>query len=169
MLTHYDSKIKVRGPYFNKTMGRKFVEYLDKLSNLKIRTVLYSKYLLEQHLGRELSAEETVDHIDRDKTNDVLSNLRIVNASTHSSEDQLRVKQVEILCVSCGEKALKSARHIKHNSKQGKAGPFCGKSCAGKYGAEVQNERQVVLPAQPTVEAEYYYIDKVIDSNKDKE
>jgi hypothetical protein len=39
----------------------------------------------------------------------------------------------------CGKKAIKDPNDLKHNKLMGKAGPFCGRSCAGLYGAYVQN------------------------------
>jgi len=45
----------------------------------------------------------------------------------------------------------------------GKAGPFCGKSCSGKYGELVQNGKIEPLESQPEVpleKREYFYVDK---------
>lgn len=39
------------------------------------------------------------------------------------------------------------------NRKQGKAGPFCSRSCAGKYGANVQNGKIAIEPED--IEASY--------------
>jgi hypothetical protein len=126
----------------------------------KKTTISYPKWLMEQHLGRKLLPNETVDHINRDKTDDRIENFRIITRSKHTSEDNPRVKPVEIMCVWCGIKAFKSARDLRGNSKQGKAGPFCSKSCSGKYGAELQNNRTKELEAQPTAISEYYYLEK---------
>ena len=62
----------------------------------------------------------------------------------------------------CGVKTFKEPHDLRGNSKQGKAGPFCGKSCAGKYGTEIQNKRMKKLTAQPTVVSEYYYLEKKV-------
>lgn len=42
------------------------------------KTISYARYLMSVKLGRELTDEETVDHIDNDKTNDSLDNLQIL-------------------------------------------------------------------------------------------
>jgi hypothetical protein len=118
---------------------------------------------MEQHLGRKLEPGETVDHIDRDFTNDDISNLRVVPLSVHASDDTPRVKKVKITCVLCGKEAYKQAANLDHNSKRGKAGPFCGKSCAGKYGAAVGHGKMEPLPVQPRVpveDREYYMVEK---------
>lgn len=40
-------------------------------------------------------------------------------------------------------------------------GPFCGKPCAGRYGAEVQHGKRDKLPPQKEVgDREYYYFEK---------
>jgi len=103
---------------------------------------------MEQFLKRTLSKEECVDHIDRNKLNDVIENLQILNRSNHSSLDAKRAKVVLLNCISCSAVMSRRASQVKANSKKGKAGPFC-KSCGGKYGTEVQNGREEKLDAQP--------------------
>jgi hypothetical protein len=151
--------MKVYGPYTRKD-GRKHVIVYE--FGQKRQTISYSKWLMEQHLGRELTPDETVDHINRDKTDDRIENLRVIKRPQHSYEDTRRVKLVEITCMWCGRKALKAPHDLRGNSKQGKAGPFCGKSCGAKYGREVQLKRIKPFPSQPTVKSEYYYLEKKI-------
>lgn len=116
----------------------------------------WPKYLMEQHLGRKLEDWETVDHINRDHTDDRIENLRVVSRSQHSTDDAVLALPVEIVCVLCGNVALKSGRNLRGNSKQGKAGPFCSRSCAGKYGTQIQNKSRAPLPPQPGVVTQYY-------------
>ena len=119
---------------------------------------------MEQKLGRELDPEtETVDHIDRDKTNNNIENLCIKPRPLHAAEDALRVRRVKIKCVRCGKTAYRNGRYIDHNAKQGKAGPFCSRYCSGKYGAEVQKDEQSRLCPQPQCQInnrKYYQKDK---------
>lgn len=44
------------------------------------KTISYARYIMSVKLGRELSKEEQVDHIDNDKTNDSIDNLQILTA-----------------------------------------------------------------------------------------
>ncbi len=147
---------KVYGPYLVKSpkshiLGRKIV--LTYFTDGTRKTLLYSRYLIEQKLGRSLKTEEQVDHIDGDKTNDSIENLQILDIKEHSRLDTRHVKKIEITCVRCGSKKLRAARDVDHNAKMGKAGPFC-KPCAGKYGKEIQMGLAEKLPVQPRVEKE---------------
>lgn len=159
-MTEYDKDIKkVYGPYTDKR-GRKLtiIHYMDGTK----RSISHPKYLMEQHLGRRLTDDETVDHIDRDFTNDDISNLRIINRSDHAKDDAIYVDDVEFECAWCGEISSKKARDIHHHSRQGKAGPFCSKSCAGKYGKSVQmgSNKLPVQPEIPKEDRDYFYKDK---------
>lgn len=154
---------KVYGPYLIEQLestnyGRKqvIVHYKDGSR----RTFLLSRHLMEQHLGRRLLPDETVDHKDRDKTNDDISNLQILSRSEHTKKDIKRIKKVEITCIFCGNKAQKNARDLDRGAKLGKAGPFCSKKCVGRYGAEVQNGRMQKLNCgRVQVKREYYFKD----------
>ena len=158
-LTHYDPTIKVNGPYLNRTQNRKFVQYV--YADKRKRVITYAKYLMEQLLKRELSSEEEVDHIDRNKLNDVIENLQILNKNIHIILDAKRAKLVEIECVRCHKKCMKKTSSLRSNSKSGYAGPFCGKKCTGEYGADIKYSVLIKLPIQPSVESEYYYLDKL--------
>src|SRR5690606_5867052 len=93
--------MKVYGPYLRKDGRKHVILYKDG----KRSTVSYPKFLMEQHLGRKLKPHETVDHIDRDFTNDDITNLRVVDRSQHAKDDAKRVKYTqveELTCVWCG-------------------------------------------------------------------
>lgn len=55
----------------------------------------YHRYIMEQHLQRELLPEEVVHHIDGNKTNNDINNLQLMNSiSEHSKHHwNLRKKQ----------------------------------------------------------------------------
>ncbi len=156
---------KIHGPYLirnpkSTNYGRKqvIIHYEDGSR----RTMLLSRHLMEKKLGRRLLPEEHVDHINRDKTDDRIENLQILDSSSHASKDSIRVGLVEITCVLCKSKAMKKARYLAHNAKQGKAGPFCSRSCAGKYGRQIQQRAVEKLPVQKgcsVSERDYYYED----------
>jgi HNH endonuclease len=148
--------MKIYGPYTRKD-GRKHILIYDGKSR---RTVSYPKWLMEQYLGRLLEDWETVDHINRDFTDDSLENLRVLSRSQHTREDNRYVKPIETVCVWCGKSVQRLPSDMRYYSKKGKAGPFCGKSCSGSYGAEIQNRKIDKLPIQPFPISEYYYLKK---------
>lgn len=146
---------KIKGPYL-RASGRKHIT-LTPLNGGKRRKISYPKYLMELHLGRYLVEPETVDHINQDKTDDRIENLRVINRSDHSREDARRLKEQSFNCPTCQEKfnQVGSKLHDTRSSRRkGKAGPFCSRSCAGKYGAAVQNNK--ILPLEvKLLEVEY--------------
>lgn len=120
--------MKVYGPYTN-YQDRKFVIIR---TNGKNKTTQYARYLLEQHLGRSLSSSETVDHIDGNFRNDSLDNLQILSRADNIRKSIKPKEMITFTCPVCKKETTKEARNIRANRKQGKAGPYCGKSCSGK-------------------------------------
>lgn len=121
------------GPY-TRPDGRKHVVLTG--DNGYRRTVSFPKFIKELELSMSLDGL-TVDHLDRDKTNDDLSNLVVRPRSEHIKLDATRVKVSPVLCPICGTEFIPSkAQRSKYHSER--AGPFCSRSCAGKYGKSVQ-------------------------------
>ncbi len=121
--------MKVHGPY-TRADGRKHVIYYDRTTR---RTQSYPRYLMEQHLGRELLPTETVDHINGDFTDDRIENLQLLTLAENIQKSAKGVEYLTFGCPVCDDKFLYPARRYRHNQiKQGKAGPFCSKSCAAK-------------------------------------
>ena len=113
-------------------------------------------------IGRQAALTEIIS-IDRNKNNDVIENLQILKFSEHIQLDSKRVKKIEIKCVWCDNKVIRSPNDLSSKAKQGIAGPFCSNICSGKYASDIQNERTNKLPPQPNIpieEREYYYLDK---------
>lgn len=129
---------KVYGPYRRKD-GRQHMVIKD--GNSKKTTVSYPKYLTEKRLGRYLTEDETIDHIDNDFNNNSPENIRILSRKRHGEEDAIRLKPMLFLCPECGIKFYEEGKRLHDiisNRRRGKAGPFCSRSCAGIYGKKVQ-------------------------------
>lgn len=126
--------MKVYGPYFRKD-GRQHVIISE---DGKKKTVSYPRYLMQQYLHRELTDLETVDHIDGDFTNNDLSNLQILTREANASKKyddhpELCAKYATYVCPVCDKHFQREERVVRRNqTKLGKVGPYCSKSCAGK-------------------------------------
>lgn len=147
----YD-EYKVYGPYLRKD-GRKHVCLIHNITG-KRKTISYPKYLVEISMGKLLGCDETIDHIDCNKTNDELSNLRILNRKIHGSLDAMRLVPVEILCQTCNIKFILDGKKLHDaytNKKLGCKGPFCSKSCGSRANKKMYLYTNVLIG-----EPEYY-------------
>lgn len=93
--------------YFNPALNR-WVVYVDGRQQYRYR------WLMEQHLGRELEPDEHVHHVNGDQTDDRLENLQVLSASEHTKlhvPERLRRLRLERgdrwaptvdECVECG-------------------------------------------------------------------
>lgn len=149
---------KIYGPYRQK-YGRKHVVIIfpDKTR----KTVSYPRYLTEIRLGRYLTDDETVDHKDRNFNNNDPSNIRIVDRPTHGRDDAKKLKTQVFVCPTCGNENEFSGNRLSiiiQNRRKGKAGPFCNRSCAGKYGKKIQMGEIEKLEAIEIIPE--YHIDK---------
>ena len=136
---------RVNGPYVYKSgsgVGRKYVNivYEDGHSGSKF----YSHYLWEQAYG-EVPKGMTVDHVDNDKTNDVLENFQLLSLRENSRKGArfrgLAPTMIQFVCPVCLEEFLRDVREVRHNRKLGKSGPYCSRQCAGKVGDKSKGGR----------------------------
>jgi hypothetical protein len=154
---------RIYGPYSRRD-GRKHMVYVlpDKdgiyRKHSKKSTVSYPKWLMEQELGRILDPDlETIDHKDRDFTNNNLDNFRIIERSKHAKDDAKRLASIEFICFWCKNKFIdNNPRHRIYNKNRGKKGPFCSKSCAGKYGKKIQM-KEIESIKEYTIPNKIYY------------
>lgn len=122
----------IYGPYPDKTGRRRIVFVYPH----RTTSISYARYLMQNNLGRELDKNEEVDHIDNDFTNDDIGNLQILSKEENHRK-QLELQAAEIWtgnCGICGVQFSKAASQVRANLKQGRSGPYCSKSCAGKVG-----------------------------------
>lgn len=149
--------VTVYGPYTAKQDGRKRV-VLYTCDDAPRVTVSYPKWLMEQHLGRLLTRDETVDHKDRDFTNDSLDNLQILTRLNHVKLDSIRRAKITLNCVWCKNDF---APNTSFNQRcRSTSGPFCSRRCSGIYGASLRNGDTEVMPLIP-IERKYVTRDKV--------
>lgn len=149
LLALYPNYDRVTGPYQRKD-GRKHICLNDSSKSkgdpLKTRTLSYPKALIEVKENRRLNKNETVDHKDEDYTNDNLNNLQILSREENIDKsfklNSERARKIfKGICPTCNIEFEKELNYVSSNRKQGKAGPFCSRVCAGKYGKEIQLSR----------------------------
>jgi hypothetical protein len=127
--------IKIYGPYTRKD-GRKHIIKICTITGNRI-TQSYPRYLIENKLGRKLLPNEHIDHKNDDYTDDDINNLQILTQKQNNQKEMSRPhrkqKFYEFNCPQCGIFCKKELKYVKGNKKQNKAGPFCSRSCAGKF------------------------------------
>lgn len=123
--------MKIYGPYTRKD-GRKHICIVH--DDGRKQTKSYPRYLMEQHLGRELLPEEHVDHVDNNPLNNDISNLQLLTQTENNRKSSaLRPRKMyNFVCPCCGKESEKYFNYVQHNKNKGKSGPFCSRQCAGK-------------------------------------
>jgi len=122
---------RINGPYLHKQTDRYYV-VITFQNGIRFST-LYARFLMCMHLRHKLDKYKDVHHIDDNIQNDIIENLKVIKKATHASNHHTKTQIVRIPCVICGKMQKRKARTIRHNGKQGKAGPFCGYKCRGTY------------------------------------
>lgn len=120
--------------------NRKHV-YLYKVptanSQAKRSTTQYARYLVAVKLGRYLSADETVDHIDEDKTNDDIHNLQLLSRRENSIKNLTATGtskiMVECYCAGCNKLfSVRRGLSILDNAKINSL-PYCSRNCSSLF------------------------------------
>lgn len=84
---------------FHKKQGRWYAQLVCKNSRT---TTSYARYLMEVFLGRRLTAEETVDHVNNDKQDDRMENLQLLSPSENTKKSAKGRTMVLLNCPICG-------------------------------------------------------------------
>jgi len=126
---------KSSGPYLHAKNGRQHINLLTFNGTSKHLNVTYAKYLAAIKYGRIPEGGEEVDHIDGDRTNDTLGNLRIVSREENKRKSLVdprkspRKGTFQYTCSFCGkeyEVTRNTAPHLRGSKKA-----FCSRQCMG--------------------------------------
>ena len=127
------SEFKSSGPYFSKSEGRVRINLLNKEKRLN-RNVTYARYLLSVSRGSEPEKGLDVDHIDGDRTHDILSNLQVLTRTQNTLKKfsdvafTHKIRKFILSCAFCG-KEFERTKRLTHlgNEKH-----FCSKACCAQ-------------------------------------
>ena len=123
---------RVYGPYaYSSDGGARLLVHLVYEDGVR-HCQSYARFLLEEALGRQLQDFEDADHIDGDPLNNEITNLRVLRRELNRTRNRAPAEWFEFLCPSCGGTARRLARRVRDAWSQGKAGPYCSRSCAAK-------------------------------------
>jgi hypothetical protein len=146
--------VKMWGPYTN-SRDREFVRVKNEDGSMETKP--YARVIMEEHLGRKLNPEtETVDHINGDRFDNRVENLRLVPREEHSADDTRRVRKVKFVCKMCQNEFERSPRLLRAKSKEKRTGPFCSRRCAGQYGRLLALKRIRKHKRQKPAKSEYF-------------
>lgn len=141
-----------KGCKYTNRNGRMCIAYRDL--NHKRHATTYARFLMEQHLGRELTKDEDVHHIDGDKTNDTIENLEIISKKEHNkhhAEERRKYYDTEEICYICGNPIEVSAKSHYNKASKNKIRDissnkyFCCKKCAGLFGKTFQYNKTLAI------------------------
>lgn len=128
------------------------------------KTISYPKYLMEKELGRELSPDEHVHHIDLNPLNNDLSNLKVMVSSEHTREHLTKYYDTTAICGWCGKEFLWTDLQQQRFYSERRTGrhkslsPFCSRECAGRYGRQKQFENGACSNLRKLTDEQVRYI-----------
>lgn len=147
------TKIKLEYPYSqdweagylvtNKENRKTVILYNGINGNTQKRSsTQYARYKLAVSLGRYLTKDETVDHIDNDKTNDDISNLQILSRRDNICKSQKKPPLIAT-CFVCG-KSFNVRRNltIEKRLKYEKNELCCSRECGHKKASMIWKNKK---------------------------
>lgn len=96
------------------------------------------RYVMANHLGRDLGTDEVVHHADENKANNDLPNLRLMLRPDHARGHAKPPTIERLTCEWCGVAFEREIRQINHKRARGQMTFFCSRSCSVKHQMHVR-------------------------------
>lgn len=90
------------------------------------------RVLVENKIGHLLKKDEQVHHIDEDKNNNDISNLKVMTISEHARHHAKKVDDIVFDCKNCGKTISLKPHLYRLREKRSKNGVCCSRSCSTK-------------------------------------
>lgn len=129
-----------------------YVTYFDG----KNKSIPYHKYLWES-INSQAPKGYVIHHKDKNKLNNSLDNLELMTNSDHAKLHGTKPHEevfIKLICLYCKIEFERRGSEERHNRKN-KAGPFCGRSCAGKWSTSIQYKNKTTEKVDPTRKSAY--------------
>jgi len=84
---------------------------------IKNRYVYEHRLIVERSIGRLLGCDEVVHHINEDKLDNRLENLRVMSQEEHNIKHRRSAEHIVVVCTLCGVPFKREKRQFKINNK----------------------------------------------------
>ena len=138
----YDSKTCKLLNEYQSNSGHLFVSIVkdNKRTTAWIHRLVYEVFYGEIENGCD------IHHIDEDKTNNNINNLKKITHEEHGRIHNTKYSDKMMICPQCGKEFLWTAQkqqtfysnQSRKRYQNSSTKPFCSKSCSGKYGKQFQ-------------------------------
>lgn len=167
-------KVELYGYVWRQDKTKGYMYTLDKSSphaNSQGKVYMH-RYVMGEHIGRPLTSDEVVHHKDHDKTNNDISNLEIMDSSTHSSLHMMELLAKRGKLPLCGKFSIQEERICLYCKKsfliRREKDKYCSYECSslGSRRFEITKEElQKLVWEYPTTHIEKLYgvSDKAIE------